>query len=647
MSALAGVWRSDGQSVERRDLERMAGAMPKFDGARPAIWLSDEVGLVYRPFVITPEDRFERQPWSDASGRRRLLFAGRLDNRSDLAHELDISDTLLREMADGRLCMAAFERWGLDAPARFVGAYAIALWDEDERRLVLCRDKLGERPLFFHRGDGFVAFATSFNPLFTAPEVPRELDETVVTDQLTGVSFERHRTFYRGVERVPPAAFAICSRQGVVLRDYWTPQQRSLGLKTHDEYVEAARELLDVSVSAALRSERPVAAMASGGLDSSGVAATAARLLSPAHLAVYTRVPPPGFDRAETRLSYFSERSRVEALARMHPNMGVTFVDDAELHAFDLDPVRFFAATGVSSGASPNVSWFAAIHDRVAADGHRVLLGGPMGNFSLGWSGHHLIRQLFLSGRIAESALAIAEHRKATGQSLLKILRSHVLAPLAPEAARWARRLWPGRGPGREFSGFISADFVRQNDIRRRVRDLGVFQARAVRGETFAHRADWLLHSGQRGRDWLGQRSGISGFELRDPLQDARLVEFCLNVPEAQYQWRGRPRALQRDVLKDRTPPEIYDNFKHGVQLPEWYDRLKPQREAMFADVDRIARSPLASRVIDVKRLRRALEDWPADESGLSEGRAIELNYGLTRTMHLARFICWFEGANQ
>jgi asparagine synthase (glutamine-hydrolysing) len=647
VSALAGVWRSDGQSIERRDLERIAGAMPRFDGGRPAIWLSDEVGLLYRPFVVTPEDRLERQPWSDASGRHRLLFAGRLDNRADLARELDVPGPLLRDMADGRLCMAAFERWGLDAPARLVGTYAIAHWDENARRLVLCRDKTGERTLFFHRGDGFVAFATSFNPLFTQADVPRELDDTVLTDQLTGISFERHRTIYRGIERVPAGAMAICDPAGVALRDYWAPQPRALGLKSREDYVEAARELLDVCVGAALRSERPVAATATGGLDSSGVAATAARLLAPDRLAVYTRVPPPGFERAETRQRVFNERSRVEALARLHPNMDVTFIDDGGLHELDQDPGRFYARTGVSSGAAPSVGWFAPLDERVVADGHRVLLIGQFGNLSLGWSGDHLIRQLFRAGRLGETARAIGAHRRATGQSLLKILRSHILAPLAPEAARYARRFWPGRGPGREFPGFVNPDFANDANLRQRVRELGAFQARAIRGETFAHRADWLMHTGQRARDWIAQRAEISGYEARDPLHDARMVEFCLNVPEAQYQWRGRPRALQRDVLADRTPPEIYDDFKHGVQLPEWYDRLGLQREAMLADVERIAHSPLATRVIDVARLRRALEDWPADESGLSEDRAIELNYGLTRTMHLARFICWFEGANQ
>jgi len=646
LSAFGGIWRIDGASVERRDLERMAGALPSLDGARASSWLGDGVGLVYRPFVVTPEDRLERQPWSDPSGNRRLLFDGRIDNRADLARSLDIASPELAGMADGRLCLAAFERWGVDALSHLVGAYAIALWDETDRRLVLARDKTGQRPLFYHRTDRLLVFGTGFNVVLAAPDVPRELDEVVLTDHLVQAPFEERRTVYRGIERVLSASMAICNAGGFAVRQYWAPTARSLGLATHEDYVAAARELLDTCVGSALRAEGPVAAMASGGLDSAGVAATAARLLAPTRLPVFTRLPPVTFNGGDTKFKYMSERSRVEALARLHPNFDLRLIDDADLHPIDTDPGRFFALTGVFTAAAGNVAWLAPIFDQVRGGGGRVLLTGQWGNLTLGWSGEHHIRQLFRAGRFGKGARAVADYRRATGESLLATVRSQLVSPLLPTLANLARRLrsWRERRP--EFVGFVNPAFVEDNHLRERVQDLGSFQTRRLQPGPFEYRTQWLLRAGQRARDWAGQPDAFLGLELRDPLVDARLVEFCLNVPEEHFQWGGWPRALQRDVIADRTPPEIYAGLRRGAQSPEWFDRMCAQREGILDDVDRISRSPLGQKLIDIGRLRAALQDWPADGRNLGD-RELEIGQGLDRTMHLARFISWFEGANQ
>jgi asparagine synthase (glutamine-hydrolysing) len=135
------------------------------------------------------------------------------------------------------------------------------------------------------------------------------------------------------------------------------------------------------------------------------------------------------------------------------------------------------------------------------------------------------------------------------------------------------------------------------------------------------------------------------GHEKRDPLGDPRLIEFCLNVPDEHYLRGGWTRALARDVIADRTPPEIHANLKFGVQDAEWFHRLSLQRATMLRDVDRIAASPLASGMIDMPRLRAALADWPAD-AGAAEPRKAELSAGLTRAMQIGRFVCWFEGGN-
>jgi len=164
-------------------------------------------------------------------------------------------------------------------------------------------------------------------------------------------------------------------------------------------------------------------------------------------------------------------------------------------------------------------------------------------------------------------------------------------------------------------------------------------------GDPFDRRARMLFNAGEFPRDFRAQILAIHGFEIRDPLGDPRLIEFCLNVPEEHYQRDGRPRALQRDVIADRVPPDIYDNYKLGDQAPEWFDRLSPRRETILADIERIARSPLASRAIDVDGLRKAAQNWPADAQA-ARAAGPKFRYGMPRAVHLGNFIRWFEGGN-
>jgi asparagine synthase (glutamine-hydrolysing) len=645
VSAFAGLLRHDGRPADRRDIERLARALPTLDGGRPAVWTSGPAGVACRPYRITPEDRHDRQPFLYRDGRRCLVFAGRLDNRDDLAGMLAIPPGTLDAMSDGALCLAALERWDLDAPARLIGGFAFALFDQDARRVVLCRDPMGGRPLFLHHGDTLVAFATSLPPLLALPEVPRALDEQSLGDLLAVNPFEPRRTFYRGIERVPSGTFATCDRSGVAIREYWRPQRRPLGLRQHTDYVDAARELLDRVVAACLRSERPVSASASGGLDSAGVAATAARLLAPEPLAVYTRVPPPGFARTETDRAYFDERPRVTALAALHPNMRTHFVDAGDPHPFDEEPGRMFATTGFPLSTPANLGWFGQLHDRIAADGHRVHLTGASGNFSLGWRGDHLFYQLLRRGRLGPALGEARALSRTTGRSASSVLYEHLLGPLEPSWLRRARRRARGLGVAQEHIGFVEPAFARAHGLVERIAASGGWEQALRRGDSFDRRVRWLVRAHEFSRDWVGQTVALWGFEMRDPLGDPRIVEFCLNVPEEHFQRGGRPRALQRDVIADRVPPEIRDNYKVGQQCPEWFDRLAPQRGAVLRDIERIARSPQASHILDLKRLRAAADHWPADGAA-AEARKVELRYGLLRALHVGRFICWFEGGN-
>lgn len=224
-----------------------------------------------------------------------MVYDGRLDNREELAAALGIS--LKGDMVpDGRLIFSALERWGQDAFPKFIGDFAVALWDIHDRKLILARDQLGRRTIYYHHGQDFIAFATTYPALLALPCVPRKIDELGVADFL--ILNMRHppvNTLYEGVNRVPKAGCAVFDGNGLRVNTYWDPTPtRQIRFPSDGEYVEAMREQLEQAVACRLRAKDGIASTMSGGLDSSAVAATAAKLLAPDRLLAVTSVPPEG-----------------------------------------------------------------------------------------------------------------------------------------------------------------------------------------------------------------------------------------------------------------------------------------------------------------------------------------------------------------
>jgi asparagine synthase (glutamine-hydrolysing) len=137
----------------------------------------------------------------------------------------------------------------------------------------------------------------------------------------------------------------------------------------------------------------------------------------------------------------------------------------------------------------------------------------------------------------------------------------------------------------------------------------------------------------------------LYGIETRDPHGDRRLLEFLLAVPEPMYRRNGVPRSFARAVLADRLPPEILQERRRGVQGVTWFRNLNARRNDVAAELERLEASPLASRLVDLPRLKRLMQQWPADENA-AEKRRYELRLALTRGVHVGRFIRWVEGGN-
>ena len=646
MGAFAGLVTFDGSLGSERAEEQISAAISVLRKGRLGARRLDGALFVQRADV-SPGWIGDAKP---VTGNRTLFAAlARLDNRDEVQSALGMASSEVARVPDHVLILRMLERWGESGLARCVGAFSFAYWDANARRLILGRDCLGQKSLFFHRGRGFVAFATSLRALLALPGVPRELDDVVLANYLAINLKEIRRTFYRGIERVPSRTIVSFDNTGVSHRHYWSPNFDAPPPYQRDEdYIEGARELFDQAVAAATHDTPHVAISCSGGLDSSAVAATVAKLGRAERITCYTLVPP-----AETQIDvgpfkYWDERDKVAALARMHPALDVRSIAPENPHAVEEDCTRYFARMSLPVLSPANLGWFSHLYDDVASARHSVLLTGTRGNFGLTWRGRYSLLALLRAGKPAGFARELAALAQQTGRSLPRTFVSEVLVPGGPA---WLRRLLYRAVRGDPDSGaFYSAlnpAFIAEHGLVDQWQAQGFEEPwfRATGWDAARFRARNLYDNNQFARDAQAMYPEHNGFELRDPHSDRRLLEFLLSVPEWMYCRNGVGRSFARRVLADRLPREILDERRRGAQSGAWFRRVDMRRHQVAAEIERLEASPLASRLIDVPRLKRLMSEWPKDEHA-AQLRRQEFYLALGHGVHVGQFIRWVEGGN-
>ncbi|MES2044133.1 MAG: asparagine synthase-related protein [Pseudomonadota bacterium] len=637
MGEFIGLFRRRGGGIDPALVDRLSNTLAGL--GRPRRWCSDQIVLIHRAARAYESTDAASQPRENADGSVVAVDA-LLDAPDDLATQ--IGETAPARRGDGALVASAFMRWGAGAASHLSGPFAFAAWEPDRARLTLARDQLGAKSLFYVEHGEDVLFATTMTSLLALPMVSRALDELALAQLLTIERRGQGRPLYRDIKPVPAGALATFSAASSQVRQYWTVEDIApVRFRSDADYVEAGRALLDQAVATRLRDRASVAIAVSGGLDSAGIAATAARLRAPGRVAAFHRAPAA----AHPYRGALDERPLVEALATRYPNLDLTMIDDMVGSRFAAEPEAEAPYTQMPRLGGVNGRWFDTLMEAVAGSAPDVLLVGDAGNATLTWEGLPRVGSDLLHGRWARAwngLRGLAHHQR---RPLAAAAAAYFLRPLVPRpVARWrVRRPAGALTPWATYS-MVSPDLLARLDYERYARATGVDIPFARRGDPRLTRLGMV-----RGR---AQRDGVTGaarrhwrFDMRDPFADWRLVEFTLGLPDEQYSRGGEQRWLARRVLADRLPPIITSETRRGLQCPEWYDVVSARRDDMVAAVERIERSPLASGVVDVPRMKALLADWPADAEA-AKGHKQVLGHALQRGIALGGFLRWYEGGN-
>ncbi|MEH2529406.1 asparagine synthase (glutamine-hydrolyzing) [Bradyrhizobium sp. AZCC 1588] len=277
MCGIAGILNFDGRSVDPAVLARMTAVLSHRGPDAGETWHNGAIGFGHRRLAIRDLSSAGRQPMSDPSGRITVTYNGEIYNEAELRSELERDfGVTFRSHCDTEILPAGYLAWGEGLFSRLEGIFAIGLWDAGAKRLILARDSIGTKPLFFSKVGGVVRFASEIKGLLADPEHPREMEPEGLHRFFAMGYVGPTTTTMRHVRQVEPGSIVVYENGSEALRRFWRPR-RTRDFKNLDDAVDAFLPLFDQVVSDQLISDVPVGILQSGGIDSSLVAYSVAR----------------------------------------------------------------------------------------------------------------------------------------------------------------------------------------------------------------------------------------------------------------------------------------------------------------------------------------------------------------------------------
>ncbi|MFL6721465.1 MAG: asparagine synthase-related protein [Sphingomonas sp.] len=581
----------------------LGGAVGSADAGRLASEFLDEqriygsdrrsaLSLGEATFAVSP---FRGDPAITSAGKRWMLVADiRLDNRDELRARVAGHHA----MSDAELLLAGWLKAGEASLSWIAGDFAVAILDADSGLLMLARDPTGQAPLFYAHGSGVSAFASM--PTGLKPFVGQlRLDKDRLAFTACNVGEADARSHFEQIRRVLPGEVVRLSRSRESSNFYWNPATAAETGRSTADLVEEYRHVLDQAVADRLKHcSRPIATHLSSGYDSSAVTATAARLLqSPDQLVAFTSAPSAASPIPES-LRRASDESPIAAETAARSGARHIIVRDGPPLAEVLRTQSKFIQHPITS--APNLVWWTEIRKQAAALGANCLLTAELGNITLNVGGLYVLAEWLRRGRfltwLREARLAAA--RPDTRWRGVLYLSFESWFPQVVSDELWRRYL--GVRPMPEIS------FLRPEWTRRATEPAG----RSVVGLSHAQRIR-MLRMGEPGIFRKGALAD-DGVDERDPMSDRRLIEFGLRLPPEALYWRGVPRPVARAALADRLPPSVINPKKRGLQAADWAVRFT--RDDANSMLEEVSASTTAQELLDLKRMRGAIERWPTQD---------------------------------
>ncbi|MFP4038098.1 MAG: asparagine synthase (glutamine-hydrolyzing), partial [Desulfobacteraceae bacterium] len=267
MCGICGIYSLEGRPVRGESLNAMCGTMAHRGPDGQGVWVNGPVGLGHRRLSIIDLATGD-QPMGTPDGAAWVVFNGEIYNFLELKSVLEGKGYRFRTTSDTESILYAYEEWGLEFVDHLRGMFAIGLWDERQRRLVLARDRIGKKPLYYLYDGKRLVFGSELKALLALPDVSKEMDFEALGAYLSFGYVPSPMSIFKHIRKLPPAHLAVCSGDEFRTGRYWrldTKEQEAPGKE--EEAVEELASIFDKAVKLRLISDVPLGAFLSGGVD--------------------------------------------------------------------------------------------------------------------------------------------------------------------------------------------------------------------------------------------------------------------------------------------------------------------------------------------------------------------------------------------
>jgi asparagine synthase (glutamine-hydrolysing) len=565
MCGICGLIYTDPErAVSPALLENMAAAIFHRGPDEDGMLCRGPVGLAMRRLKII-DLTTGSQPIVNEDGCIAIVYNGEIYNFLELRRELEVAGHQFRTNTDTEVVVHAYEQYGLDFVRRLNGMFAFALWDEHQRRLVLARDRSGQKPLFYHLNRERLVFASEIKALLQSGDIERQINPQSIYHYLSLQYVPGPETIFQGIMQLPAGHMGVWEGGHLTVSSYWKPEYEPKREMSEQDWCAETRQVVTQAIERHLVSDVPLGAFLSGGVDSSIVVAAMSRVAGER-----VKTFSIGFDVSE-----YNEIEHARRIAnRFH----------TDHHEFIVSPVEVTSAlpdvVWASDQPLADPSCLATYHlARLTRQHVTVALTGDGGDEAFaGYIRYWLDRLLAVYQRLPEKLRLRAIPKftsflteradiptdrnfvagvKRLAQASSTTPKASILAWgsfFTEQQKTWlAEPNWLAQAASQDTTALLAGYY---DDALARTR-----LDRTLSADFLTYLADDLLVKSDR-------MAMANSLETRAPFLDNQIIALCAGMPE-RMKIRGRTQKwILREAFKEEIPPENVRRIKRGFGMP-------------------------------------------------------------------------------
>ena len=543
----------------------MAHRGPDGDG----VYVSDDVGLGHRRLSIIDLNTGD-QPMSSADGRVTIVFNGEIYNFRELRGLLEKKGHVFQTRSDTEVMIYSYLEWGRDFVKKLRGMFAFALWDRKERLILLARDRVGKKPLYYFYDGKRLVFASELKALLEVPDIPKTVDYKALDCYFSYGYVPSPMSIFKDIRKIRPGHMACCRESGFEENEYWDiDMDRFDPDVTEAAAVERLAELFDEAVKVRLVSDVPLGAFLSGGVDSSAVVASMAMMQKENPV----KTSAIGFSEEKFNEIQFarmvSDRCRTDHTEAVVKPDALGIIDRMVWH---------FDEPFADSSAIP--TWYVSKMTRqnvtvaLSGDGGDETFAGYIQRYGMNRFEDGIRRKIpsFVQSSLLKGAAGIYPRIDSLPRPLrLKAFLTNLSLPM--EQAYY-----------RDMSFYFTPEEKHRLYNREMKEAVGDFSSFEVLGRFFRKngspdpvtRAQYVDIKTYMTEDILVKVDRMSmahSLEVRAPILDHKLMEYAATLPSNLKLNKKESKYVLKKMNENRLPHDILYRKKQGfcVPLAEWF----------------------------------------------------------------------------